>query len=256
LKALSAAAASSQAKSQFLAAMSHELRTPLNAIIGYSELIRTEVYGPLGDARYVDYLGDIHSSGSHLLALINDILDLARLDANRVELDDEDFDLGELIDETMRAVGPQAAEAELVLEHRSAERPPHVRADRRRVKQVLLNLLSNAVKFTPEGGHVRVLVERAPDALSVSVSDTGIGMGPDDIAVALERFGQVDGSLARRYEGTGLGLPLVKQLIELHGGSLRLTSAPGAGTTATITFPIERMRGTSPSDLASQVVAA
>jgi signal transduction histidine kinase len=243
LKALAAAAASSQSKSQFLAAMSHELRTPLNAIIGYSELMRMELYGPLGDARYADYMGDIHKSGSHLLSLINDILDLARLDASRVELDDEDIDIRELIDETTRAVAPQAREAGLRVESDLPPLVPRVRADRRRVKQILLNLLSNAVKFTPDGGQVRVFIAWSHDGFEISVADTGIGMRPEDIPLALDRFGQVDNTLARQYEGTGLGLPLVKQLIELHGGGLRIESALGAGTTVTVAFPGDRVLG-------------
>jgi signal transduction histidine kinase len=207
MAALAAAAQSSQSKSQFLAAMSHELRTPLNAIIGYSELMRMEPYGALGDARYVEYIGDIHSSGSHLLALINDVLDLARLDASRVTLDDDEVDLAQIVDETLRVVAPQAAEAQLTLDRRLPDGLPKVTVDRRRMKQVLLNLLSNAVKFTPGGGRVGVSVAPFGDGLAIVVSDSGIGMKAEDIPIALERFGQIDSRLSRKYEGTGLGLP-------------------------------------------------
>lgn len=241
MAALGAAAQSSQSKSQFLAAMSHELRTPLNAIIGYSELMSLEPYGALGDPRYKEYIGDIHSSGSHLLSLINDVLDLARLDANRVTLDDEHVDVAQMIDEALRGVSPQAAAANLSLEQRLASGLPLVKVDRRRMKQVLLNLLSNAVKFTPAGGRVHVSAAPFGEGLAIVVRDTGIGMKPEDIPVALERFGQIDSRLARKYEGTGLGLPLAKQLIELHGGRLHIESEPGIGTTVSVILPAERV---------------
>jgi len=241
MDALAAAAQSSQSKSQFLAAMSHELRTPLNAIIGYSELIRMEPYGTLGDPRYGDYIGDIHSSGSHLLSLINDVLDLARLDASRVALDEEELDLAQIIDETLRVVMPQATEAQLTLDCRLPAGLPAVSVDRRRMKQVLLNLLSNAVKFTPAGGRVGVSVAPFGDGLAIVVSDSGIGMKAEDIPIALERFGQIDSRLSRKYEGTGLGLPLAKQLIELHGGRLHIESVPGAGTTVSVILPADRV---------------
>jgi signal transduction histidine kinase len=241
MTALAAAAQGSQAKSQFLAAMSHELRTPLNAVIGYSELIRMQPYGPVGDARYLEYVGDIHASGSHLLSLINDVLDLARLDANRVELDEEAVDLADLIDEALRSLTPQASVGQLQLSRSTLPSVLQVCADRRRLKQVLLNLLSNAVKFTPAGGRVGVAVKLDVDGLVIAITDTGIGIASGDIPKALERFGQIDSRLARKYEGTGLGLPLAKQLAELHGGSLVIASEPGRGTTVGVRLPAARV---------------
>jgi signal transduction histidine kinase len=241
MKALAAAAQGSQAKSQFLAAMSHELRTPLNAVIGYSELMGLEPYGPLGDARYLEYMRDIHASGSHLLSLINDVLDLARLDASRATLDEEGIDLGVLIDEALRSVAPQAGEGELKLSRSLPDGALQVLADRRRLKQVLLNLLSNAVKFTPSGGRVSVSVTEGAGGLAIAVADTGIGIEAADIPTALERFGQIDSRLSRKYEGTGLGLPLAKQLVELHGGKLTIESELGVGTTVTVHLPQERI---------------
>jgi signal transduction histidine kinase len=239
--ALAAAALSSQAKSQFLAAMSHELRTPLNAVIGFSALMKMEAYGPLGDHRYAEYSGDIHASGSHLLSLINDVLDLTRLDANRVELEEDVVDLCELVDETLRLVALQAGDAQLTLERHMPEALPQVRIDRRRIKQVLLNLLSNAIKFTPAGGSVSVTAALTRNGLAVAVADTGIGMQAEDIQTALTRFGQIDSGLARKYDGTGLGLPIAEQLVDLHGGAFTIQSVPGAGTTVTVTLPSERV---------------
>jgi signal transduction histidine kinase len=240
-KALAASEESDKSKSQFLASMSHELRTPLNAIIGYSELIYGELYGAIGDERYVDYAGHIRSSGAHLLSLINDVLDVARLDAGRVTLDEEAIDLGEAVDEAMRLVTPQANDGQLTLGLRIAPDVPFVSGDRRRLRQVLVNLLSNAVKFTPAGGRVTVTATATSDGVSISVSDTGIGMRAEDIPTALDRFGQIDSRLARRYEGTGLGLPLAKELMELHGGTLSIESEIGVGTTVTVLLPRQRM---------------
>jgi signal transduction histidine kinase len=240
-KALAASEESDKSKSQFLASMSHELRTPLNAIIGYSELIYGELYGAIGDERYVDYAGHIRSSGAHLLSLINDVLDVARLDAGRVSLDEEAIDIGEAIDEAMRLVTPQANDGELTLRRFISPDVPFVSGDRRRLRQVLLNLLSNAVKFTPAGGRVMVNATATDDGVAIAVSDTGIGMRAEDIPTALDRFGQIDSRLARRYEGTGLGLPLAKELMELHRGTLTIASEVGVGTTVTVVLPRERM---------------
>jgi signal transduction histidine kinase len=240
--ALDSAAASNRAKSQFLATMSHELRTPLNSVIGFAELLGIELHGPMGDPRYRDYATSIRDSGSHLLALINDVLDFAKIDAGRLELADDEIDIPELFEASLRMVKSAADEAGLVLHQAFAEAElPRLRGDHRRLKQILLNLLSNAIKFTPGPGAVTITARQLGSTVVMSVADTGIGIAADDLAQALEPFGQIDNRLARAYEGTGLGLPLSKQLMELHGGSLRLDSEPGVGTTVTLTFPAERL---------------
>jgi signal transduction histidine kinase len=239
--AFEAAAAGSQAKSQFLATMSHELRTPLNAIIGFAEMQTLEVFGPLGDARYRDYAGDILSSGRHLLGLINDVLDIAKLDVGQLDLQEEEFDVAESIGECAHMVARQAEAAGVKLSVEVALGLPRLSADRRRIHQVLLNLLSNAAKFTPAGGRIVVGAALVDGALAVRVSDTGIGMAAEDIPRALERFGQVDSRLSRAYDGAGLGLPLAKQLIELHGGTLSIESAPDRGTTVSFVIPARRL---------------
>ncbi|MGD0144663.1 MAG: MHYT domain-containing protein [Rhizomicrobium sp.] len=240
-RALGAASAASEAKSQFLAAMSHELRTPLNAVIGFCEILLMEAFGPLGSDRYVEYVRDIHSSGGHLLALINDILDISRLDAGQSVLDEEDLDLASVIGETLRMFARQAELSRVELVESLDIGLPQLRADRRRVRQVLINLLSNAIKFTPAGGRVRVSAALAQGEVCIVVADTGIGMDTADIPKALERFGQVDAKLSRKYEGAGLGLPLAKQIAELHGGRLELTSKVHVGTSVTIAFPCMRI---------------
>jgi len=239
--ALDAAAASSQAKSQFLATMSHELRTPLNAVIGFSDLIASEIYGPLGDNRYRDYAKTICDSGAHLLGLINDVLDISKLDAGGLELDEEGVEVPGIVEDALRMVGRQAEIGGVCVEKAYETDLPRLRADRRRVRQVVLNLLSNAVKFTPRDGRISVRVFCRDHRMTVAVADTGIGIAPEDIPRALERFGQIDDSLGRKYEGTGLGLPLSKALMELHGGTLELESARGVGTTVTVIFPRERL---------------
>jgi signal transduction histidine kinase len=239
--ALHDAAAANHAKSAFLAAMSHELRTPLNAIIGFSEVMATEAFGPMGLSRYRDYSNDIHTSGTHLLALINDVLDLSRIDAGDARLEETEIDLAALAAECLRVVDGQAEKNGLTLATSFAPGLPLVRGDARRLKQVLINLLANATKFTPTGGRITVRAARTADGICLAVEDTGIGIAPADIPRALERFGQVDSSLARKYEGVGLGLPLAKQLMELHGGSLRLTSKLHVGTIVTVTLPAARI---------------
>ncbi|HET7084280.1 MAG TPA: MHYT domain-containing protein [Rhizomicrobium sp.] len=239
--ALEAAQAASKSKSAFLASMSHELRTPLNAVLGFSETMLYEAFGPLGAPRYKEYLTSIHESGAHLLSLINDILDIARFDSNESELQEEVFELAPLIAQCLRMVAGHAEKCDIALSAEVAPALPALRADQRRIKQVLINLLSNAVKFTPAGGQVKVSVHLAEGGLAIAVADTGIGIAPQDIPKALERFGQVDSSLARKYEGTGLGLPLSKQLMELHGGSLALESEAGVGTTVTVILPPDRL---------------
>ena len=238
--ALDAASEASRAKSAFLASMSHELRTPLNAVIGFSDVMRAELFGPL-NLRYKDYAGDIQQSGIHLLALINDVLDLSRLEASQAALQEDIFDIADLTEEVLRMLRPDADKGRLTLLADVAPDLPLLRADRRRTKQILINLTANAIKFTPAGGQVRLAAYRTASVLTLIVSDTGIGIAQEDIPRAMERFGQVDSSLARKYEGTGLGLPLSRQLAELHGGQLILGSAPGVGTTVTVTLPRERL---------------
>ncbi|MBV9420815.1 MAG: hypothetical protein JO348_13670 [Alphaproteobacteria bacterium] len=240
LVARDAADAANRAKSSFLAAMSHELRTPLNAVIGFSEMMKTQVFGALGHKRYAEYANDIHASGTHLLSLINDILDLSRIDAGEGTLMEEVVDLQEAIAQSLRMVAGQAQQGGLVLVSDVSPLLPLIRADKRRLKQALINLLGNAVKFTPEGGTITVRARLDTSVIAIAVIDTGIGIASQDIPRALERFGQVDSSLARKYEGTGLGLPLAKQLMEMHGGSLTLESTVNVGTTVTITMPLSR----------------
>ncbi len=226
-----------RSKSEFLATMSHELRTPLNAIIGFAELIKSEMFGPVGAACYRAYAGDIHTSGEHLLELINEILDLSKIEAGRVILSPEPVDLGRLGESCLALVRPRANEGRLRLAAEIPHDVPAVWADELRLKQILLNLLSNAVKFTPAGGDVRIGARRVGNLVAVTVMDTGIGMRPDEIAVALEPFRQLESALSRRYEGTGLGLPLAKRLTEVLGGQLAIDSVAGAGTIVTVTLP-------------------
>jgi signal transduction histidine kinase len=240
---LAEAAAGSEAKSQFLATMSHELRTPLNAIIGFAELLAGEAFGPLGNPRYRQYAEDIHRSGTHLLGVINDVLDLSKLNAGRLALEEDEIEVGAAVGEAAQMMRVQAASAGLRLVETVEPELPLLRVDPRRLRQILVNLLSNAVKFTPSGGEVRLDAARLGDGVAIVVADTGIGIDPADIPRALERFGQVDGRLARKHEGTGLGLPLSKSLMELHGGRLEIESAgAGAGTRVTLAFPAFRLR--------------
>jgi len=236
------AEAANQAKSAFLARISHELRTPLNAILGFSDIIRREALGPLGSPRYKEFTEDIHSSGTHLLSLIDDLLDLSKIEAGRVELREEVVRLDELVDSVFRFLQQRAAEAGLAVGVEIPRDLPPVRADKRALKQVLLNLLSNAVKFTPRGGRITLRASRDPGGgLHVSVADNGIGIAAADIARAMEPFGQVDSSLTRSYEGAGLGLSISQRLVTLHGGRLVLESEPGVGTTITVEIPPERI---------------
>lgn len=239
---LGAADAANNNKTQFLAAMSHELRTPLNAVIGFSELLKLETFGPLGDNRYKEYAHDIHASGTHLLSLINDVLDIARLDDGQLNLNEESIDVVALVSDVVRMMTPQAETAGVMLRNEVQGLLPPVIADARRIRQVLLNLVSNAVKFTPPYGSVTVSGRLGESCLSLTVADTGIGIAEADIPRAFARFGQVDSTLARKYQGAGLGLPLAKDLIELHGGTLALQSKPSLGTTVTITLPARRIQ--------------
>jgi signal transduction histidine kinase/HAMP domain-containing protein len=231
------AEAANRAKSEFLANMSHELRTPLNAVIGFSEIIAAEMFGPVGQVRYKDFAGDIVRSGRHLLEVISDILDVAKLQSGKTELHLKRLELREVIDEAMRIVQEQAGSSGVVLKSDVDPELPMVDGDATRLRQVLLNLLSNAIKFTPAGGEIVVAARCVGDRVSLIVRDSGIGMAAKDIPKAFEPFGQIDSSLARKYGGTGLGLPLSKMFAELHGGGLAIESAPGVGTIVTVTLP-------------------
>jgi len=235
--ALEKASAANEAKSAFLATMSHELRTPLNAVIGYTEFMLSTPFGPIGDRRYCEYLDDVHGAGVHLLSIINDILDLSKLDAGQVELREETISLPDLFDSVRCMMEGQARITGCRVRMVVNGDVTCIVADHRRLKQALLNLLSNAIKFTPAGGDVCLSAVLEQGCVQIAVSDTGIGIAEDDIPKALERFGQIDSRLSRKYEGTGLGLPLAKELVELHGGTLALESAVGSGTTVTITLP-------------------
>ncbi|MFN4282249.1 MAG: PAS domain-containing sensor histidine kinase [Alphaproteobacteria bacterium] len=229
-------------KGEFLANMSHELRTPLNAIIGFSEIMRAETFGKLGSDRYVEYSKDILDSSRHLLGIINDILDISKADAGKLQLYEEEVDLRQEVQDAVRLFSEHALEVGLKLKTDLTETPP-LWADRRKIKQILLNLLSNALKFTLPGGEVRVASETdaATGDLKLIVSDSGIGIAQKDIDKVFAAFGQVESSLSRRYEGTGLGLPLSVALVELHGGKLELESAVGVGTKITVRLPARRL---------------
>lgn len=238
------AEAANRAKSQFLANMSHELRTPLNAIIGFSEMMQLQVFGPIGHARYEEYTADIHRAGSHLLAVINDILDLSKIEAGHLELKDEVVDLSDVTSSALHIIDTQARGAGVELNFDAAQTLPALRGERRAILQILLNLLSNAIKFTPAGGRVSVRCAQAADGtLALSVADTGIGVAPENIARVLEPFGQVADAYSRNHTGAGLGLPIAKSLVEAHGGALTLESVVGQGTTVTARFPADRVMG-------------
>ena len=231
-----------RSKSEFLANMSHELRTPLNAIIGFSEMIKSEMFGPVGSPKYDEYARDINASGEHLLQVINDILDIAKIEAGKLDLNEAVVDVTEIVESCLMLVNERARTSGLMLETETTDDLPPLRADPRKLKQILVNLLSNAVKFTPEGGTVTTRVWcRRDDGYVFQVVDSGVGIAPDDIPKVLTPFGQVDSSLSRKHDGTGLGLPLTKSLVEMHGGSLDLQSEPGAGTTVTVRLPAERI---------------
>ncbi len=232
-----------RAKSDFLANMSHELRTPLNAIIGFAEVIKSEMCGPLGDSRYKGYADDIHNSGRHLLAIINDILDLAKIEACKMELQEDQVGIRDEIKASLRMIEPCAAAAGVNVSLSLPDDLPPLIADHSKFRQVVVNLCSNAVKFTPAGGRIDLKAELGSNGdLVLVVADTGVGMSEEEIPKALSPFGQVDSGLNRCHEGTGLGLPLTKHLMELHGGQLRLESAKGHGTRAIVTFPARRLQ--------------
>ncbi len=241
--ALLAAEDANQTKSNFLALMSHELRTPLNAIIGFSEVLANELFGPHVTQRYREYSNDIHGAGRHLLALINDILDLSKSEAGRLDLFPEALDLAALFDDCIRLTHGRALENGVNVKTAMADDLPMLFADALRMKQVVLNLLSNAVKFTLPGGAVTLGADLDADGgIVIGVSDTGIGMAPELIPLALEPFRQIASPLSRKAEGTGLGLSLVKSLTEQQGGRLVIHSEPNVGTTVELIFPQDRSR--------------
>lgn len=227
----------SRAKSHFLANMSHELRTPLNAIIGFSEVMTHEMFGPLGAPRYQEYSRLIHESGSHLLELINSILDMSKIEAGKFELSEEIFDLAETAAQALRFVKLQADRKGVVLSMSLADDAAAIFADKRAVKQVLVNLLTNGVKFTPRGGTVRIASKRFDTGIELTVTDTGIGIAPADLERLGRPFEQVDGAHVRTQEGTGLGLALIKAFAQMHGGEALIESALGVGTTVRVRLP-------------------
>jgi signal transduction histidine kinase len=245
-----AAEVANRAKSAFLATMSHELRTPLNAVMGFSQMMITEVLGSLPNDAYRNYAQHIFDSAEHLLEIINDILDVSKAEAGKLDLAEELVDIGAAIDSTCQLITMRAETAGVALVRTVAADLPPLHADRRKVKQIVMNLLSNAVKFTPAGGRVEIAAAvDAPAGLTIAVSDTGIGIAKEDIPRVTEPFVQVDSSLSRRHEGTGLGLALVAALAELHGGTLKIDSDLGKGTTVAVTFPMRRV-GAAPDQAA------
>ena len=231
------AVAASGAKSRFLANMSHELRTPLNAIIGFSDIMRSGVFGPLGSERYAEYAADIHESGEHLLGVINDILDLSKVEAGKLEPKLECLDLAAALRAALRPFETEIRAAGLRLECSAPQGLPATLADPKMLRQIVFNLVSNAIKFTGAGGEISVRAAAGPGAACITVRDTGIGMDPADIPLVLEPFGQIDNGLDRRYEGTGLGLPLTRALVLAHGGEFSIESRKGEGTAVIFTLP-------------------
>jgi signal transduction histidine kinase len=236
------AQSANRAKSEFLAVMSHELRTPLNAIIGFAEMMQRSSFGPLGHKRYEEYIGDIHTSGRHLLEMVNDILDLTKAEAGKLDLIEEPVDIAEIADAACRMVAPQARARGIIVNNRIARALPMLYGDERRFTQIMLNFVSNAVKFSNDGGRVELDAFIDLDgSFAIMVRDNGIGIAESDIPRVLKIFQQADNGNTRRYGGTGLGLPLAKKLIELHGGNLILESSLGAGTRVVARFPASRV---------------
>jgi signal transduction histidine kinase len=241
-KARDAAESSNRAKSQFLANISHELRTPLNAIIGFSSILMNQLFGPLGDGKYLEYANDINESGTHLLDIINDILDLSKAEAGKLELAYEEMHVAKAIAKCVTIMAERAGKGQITIATNVPKMLPPLIVDRLRFIQIVLNILSNAVKFTEAGGKIDIDVraEEVGDGMSnfiIEIKDTGIGMSEADIEKAFQSFGQVDSGLNRKYEGTGLGLPLTRKLMELHHGQLKIASTPGQGTSVSLIFP-------------------
>jgi len=235
---MEAAEQASRSKSEFLANMSHELRTPLNAILGFSEVIGSEMFGPVGHPRYRDYAKDIYASGRLLLGIIDDLLDLSRLEHGKLDIRAESVEAAEIVEACTRLVDGKAREARVRVVTELPAAPVRLEVDALRLKQVLLNLLTNAVKYTPEGGRVTIGVSTQQNGeILFDVADTGIGMTPREIEIALQPFGQVENATTRHHQGTGLGLPLAKGLVELHGGRLTIESTPRVGTRVAVTLP-------------------
>jgi PAS domain S-box-containing protein len=233
----------SRSKSEFLANISHELRTPLNAIIGFSEIMREEIFGPLGSAQYREYIGDVLDSAHHLLEVINDILDIAKAEAGKLELAEDDVDVAAVVRSAARLVQERAQRGQIAIRSALGDNLPTLHADERKLKQILLNLLTNSVKFTPAGGTIEVGARYAENGdFLITVTDSGIGIAEEHIATALAPFGQVDSKLNRKYEGTGLGLPLSSAMMRLHSGDLSIASTVGQGTVVTLRFPASRVQ--------------
>lgn len=231
------AADTARMRKDFLTATSHELRTPLNAILGFSEILTGEMFGPIQNERYREYARIIHQSGVHVLSLVNDLLDLSKLDAGKLELCVEPVQILKVIIDCVRSVEPQATRNQVGISIQVYDGIDQLCVDSKRLRQMLLNLLSNALKFTPAGGEITIEAFRRGSDIAISVSDTGIGIRAEDIPKVLEPFGQVESLMSQKHKGTGLGLPLTKELAELHGGSLTMESNVDAGTTVTITLP-------------------
>ena len=240
--ARSRAEAANEAKSQFLTIMTHELRTPLNAIIGFTDLMQSGTFGKIEPPRYGDYLVDINNAANQLLSIINDMLDMAKIEQGKMVLQDEPVDIKSLIGTLLRVVSQRAQAGSLSLSSDLPQEPVTLSADQRAMRHIVLNLLSNAVKFTPAGGDIAVRLTLLPDGgVELAVADTGIGMTPEHIEIALTPFAQVENAYTRKYEGTGLGLPLVKSLVELHGAELTIDSQLGVGTVVRIAFGAARV---------------